>query len=279
MGGLCLYSQYSGCICGTVKSADYVIASFNEVKCSAEYAAKPSVGNCSPSKCGRMVLDDLFSQAELEILVKLAEQGTMASGGGAGPASILELASSTNSRGSQFVSLFAIREQALKSGDEETARRIESVYSAEHLEMYSTARKRVQAAIGDMFGIDSTLLSLAQPTFFSRLTGAEPITPHDEYWHRHIDTNQYQTFDYTALIYLNNQATDYQGGEFIFDPSPEYNAPNEQRVQPKKGRVSAFTSGAENPHRVERVTDGVRLAFTMGFTCNKENAISDPSLP
>merc|ERR1711935_373949 len=53
MGGLCLYSQYSGCICGTVKSADYVIASFNEVKCSAEYAAKPSVGNCSPSKCGR----------------------------------------------------------------------------------------------------------------------------------------------------------------------------------------------------------------------------------
>ena len=45
------------------------------------------------------------------------------------------------------------------------------------------------------------------------------------------------------------------------------------------GRVSAFTSGAENPHRVERVTDGVRLAFTMGFTCNKENAISDPSLP
>merc|ERR1711892_1599051 len=115
MGGLCLYSQYSGCICGTVKSADYVIASFNEVKCSAEYAAKPSVGNCSPSKCGRMVLDDLFSQAELEILVKLAEQGTMASGGGAGPASILELASSTNSRGSQFVSLFAIREQVWDS--------------------------------------------------------------------------------------------------------------------------------------------------------------------
>jgi len=43
MGGLCLYSQYSGCICGTVKSADYVIASFNEVKCSAEYAAKPKL--------------------------------------------------------------------------------------------------------------------------------------------------------------------------------------------------------------------------------------------
>ena len=35
----------------------------------------------------------------------------MASGGGSGPASILEVASSTNSHGSQFVSLFAMREQ------------------------------------------------------------------------------------------------------------------------------------------------------------------------
>ena len=99
MGGLFLYSQYSGCICGTVKTADYTIAHFGEVKCSNEYAAKPSTANCSPSKCGRMVLDDLFTQEELDILVKLAERGTMSQGGGAGPASILELASSTNSRG------------------------------------------------------------------------------------------------------------------------------------------------------------------------------------
>ena len=70
--------------------------------------------------------------------------GTMASGGGAGPASILELASSTNSRGSQFVSLFAMRQNALKSGDDELVKSIEKVYSKEHLDMYSIARKRVQ---------------------------------------------------------------------------------------------------------------------------------------
>ena len=81
---------------------------------------------------------------ELNVLVNLAEMGTMASGGGAGPASILELASSTNSRGSQFVSLFAMREQALKSGDEEMVKSIEKVYSKEHLDMYSLARRRVQ---------------------------------------------------------------------------------------------------------------------------------------
>ena len=104
-----------------------------------------------------------------------------------------------------FVSLFAIREKALKDGDEELVEKIENIYSKENLDAYSSARKKVQAAIGQNFGIDSSLLHLAQPTFFSRLTSDEAKTPHDEYWHQHVDTNQYQTFDYTALIYLNHQ--------------------------------------------------------------------------
>ena len=53
----------------------------------------------------------------------------------------------------------------------------------------------------------------------------------------------------------------------------------EQKIEPIAGRASAFTSGAENPHRVEKVESGIRLAFTMGFTCNPEFAINDPKLP
>ena len=53
----------------------------------------------------------------------------------------------------------------------------------------------------------------------------------------------------------------------------------EQKIEPIAGRASAFTSGAENPHRVEKVESGIRLAFTMGFTCNPEYAINDPKLP
>jgi hypothetical protein len=33
--------------------------------------------------------------------------------------------------------------------------------------------------------------------------------------------------------------------------------------------VSAFTSGIENKHYVEPVTEGVRYALTMGFTCDR----------
>lgn len=45
------------------------------------------------------------------------------------------------------------------------------------------------------------------------------------------------------------------------------------------GRVSFFSSGSENVHRVERVTWGTRYAITVSFTCDPAHAISDPALP
>ena len=50
---------------------------------------------CTPKKCGRLILDGLLNQREIEILKNLASSGTMALGGGAGGASILELSGST----------------------------------------------------------------------------------------------------------------------------------------------------------------------------------------
>ena len=47
-------------------------------------------------------------------------------------------------------------------------------------------------------------------------------------------------------------------------------------VEPRAGRVSAFTSGAENEHFVERVKQGVRYAITISFTCDPSFAIQDP---
>ncbi len=48
---------------------------------------------------------------------------------------------------------------------------------------------------------------------------------------------------------------------------------------PFPGRVSFFSSGSENLHRVERVTWGTRYAITVSFTCDPAHAISDPTLP
>ena len=41
----------------------------------------------------------------------------------------------------------------------------------------------------------------------------------------------------------------------------------EQVVRPRKGRVSAFTSGKENPHRVERVTG---MSFSPSLSSIRE---------
>lgn len=42
------------------------------------------------------------------------------------------------------------------------------------------------------------------------------------------------------------------------------------------GRVSFFTSGSENLHRVEKVQWGTRYAVTIAFTCNPDHGIADP---
>lgn len=44
------------------------------------------------------------------------------------------------------------------------------------------------------------------------------------------------------------------------------------------GRVSFFTSGSENLHRVEKVQWGTRFAITISFTCDPEHGIGDPVL-
>lgn len=47
---------------------------------------------------------------------------------------------------------------------------------------------------------------------------------------------------------------------------------------PLPGRVSFFTSGSENLHRVEKVHWGTRYAITIAFTCNPDLGIADPAL-
>lgn len=46
-------------------------------------------------------------------------------------------------------------------------------------------------------------------------------------------------------------------------------------VEPKMGRVLMFTSGAENEHFVERVSEGKRYALTVAFTCDPNKGIKN----
>uniref|UniRef100_A0A1I8JQB9 HSF_DOMAIN domain-containing protein n=1 Tax=Macrostomum lignano TaxID=282301 RepID=A0A1I8JQB9_9PLAT len=61
-------------------------------------------------------------------------------------------------------------------------------------------------------------------------------TQHDEYWHSHVDKDTYGSFHYTSLLYLANYA------QISRRSTPT--GTSTAFVEPRTGRVSAFTSGS-----------------------------------
>lgn len=104
-----------------------------------------------------------------------------------------------------------------------------------------------------------------------------PCLPHptaaDEYWHVHVDRNNTPHYDYSGLLYLNDYGHHFTGGEFYFydeEPPEGKEVPSDtlHLVEPRRGRMLAFSSGTENTHRVAKVLTGVRYLVAMWFTCD-----------
>lgn len=235
----------------TIRSAQMLCAPSYK----AEIAALDPV--CLPARCGRLIIDSLVSLEEAHGLLVLAKKG-LAQGGGAGGASILDLHSGALSKEHQFINLYKTHP---------------NLFTERDFKLYNTVKDRIKAAVAEHFNLDNSKLYLSHPTFFSELTAVPPVTQHDEYWHPHVDKETYQSFHYTSLLYLAEYKRDFTGGRFMFmDESSKVN----RSIEPKEGRVSAFTSGVENRHFVEPVSGGSRYALTMGFTCDPAKAIKDP---
>ena len=75
-----------------------------------------------------------------------------------------------------------------------------------------SVKDKVKAAVASHFNLDNSKLFLSHPTFFSELTAVPAVTPHDEYWHDHIDKETYPSFHYTSLLYLSEYKRDFTGG-------------------------------------------------------------------
>ncbi|XP_060535901.1 2-oxoglutarate and iron-dependent oxygenase domain-containing protein 3-like isoform X2 [Cylas formicarius] len=231
------------------------------VECDLDYLDEiRHYPGCVPKKCGRYVSDQIVTAEEADVLLWLAKKG-MSIGGSTGGATIMDLHSGALSYKDNFINFYTMVKQKFISPSE--------------LTVYQIVRTKIQNAIAECFGIDVDSLYLTHPTFFSRLTGKDPVTAHDEYWLIHVDKHTYESFHYTSLLYLNDYGIDFKGGRFIY-LDQMIDAKQNVSVEPRKGRVSMFTSGAENPHYVERVIEGERFAITISFTCDESKKISDP---
>ncbi|XP_069510713.1 2-oxoglutarate and iron-dependent oxygenase domain-containing protein 3 isoform X2 [Ambystoma mexicanum] len=234
---------------------------FFEVPCSEDYENHKGFAGCTPTKCGRALTDILITSVEAKTMQRLAQRG-LALGGSDGGASILDLHSGALSMGANFVNMYRYFGDAIKD-----------IFSVEDFQLYRDIRQRIQGEIAQSFGISASNLYLTKPTFFSRMNNTAAKTIHDEYWHPHVDKVTYGSFDYTSLLYLSDYAKDFGGGRFVFIDEGA-----NKTIEPRIGRVSFFTSGSENLHRVEKVRWGTRYAITISFTCNPEHGIGDPSL-
>ncbi|KAL5018463.1 hypothetical protein ScPMuIL_004185 [Solemya velum] len=242
-----------------VSALEHVTRAVYDVNCSKDYESEKFI-ECKPKRCARVVRDGLISEADAAYLLNVAKKG-LAYGGSNGGASILDLHSGALSKGDIFINIYSL----LKKDNIH-------LFTEEDFMVYKKTKDKIQHAIAEEFGIPINKLYLTKPTFFSRMNTTEAQTIHDEYWHAHIDKETYGSFHYTSLLYLTTYGQEFTGGRFIFiDPDKN------RTVEPKLARVSFFTSGSENVHYVEKVEDGTRYAITISFTCDPEQAISEPS--
>lgn len=229
----------------------------------------PVIGACArprkSGRCARFVIDNAVPAEHARELKKLVDWLIAeAWGGGAGPPSVIDLHQGSISYKENFVELKQLMDfKSLR-------------FTPEQVRSYAMVREGIRSQMAGLFGVTEESL-LHDMTFFSHINASKVAKNiHDEYWHLHTDTEQYGTFAYTALLYLSTEHEEFEGGEFIFQAKK--NGTN-AAVEPRFNRLVVFTSEGENPHRVEKVTKGVRITLTSAFTCIKEKAASIEPFP
>ncbi|XP_046966787.1 2-oxoglutarate and iron-dependent oxygenase domain-containing protein 3-like [Vanessa cardui] len=241
------------------KQAELLPGKGQIIECSPEYIKDINkYEGCAPKYCKRFVTDKVISVRETEELLKLAQKG-LKYGGSFGGASILDLHSGALSKGQHFVNMYKMDE-------------MKNLFTQDDFNIFKVVKDKIKYTVAHHFGVQPDKLYLTHPTFFSEITSKTAFTVHDEYWHPHVDKETYKSFHYTSLLYLGDYNIDFRGGRFVFIDE-KFNS----TIEPRKGRLSMFTSGGENFHYVEKVTSGVRYAITISFTCDKKFAINDPS--
>ncbi|XP_068622562.1 2-oxoglutarate and iron-dependent oxygenase domain-containing protein 3-like [Battus philenor] len=254
------FTSKDGKLITFAKQSEVLAGKGQILECSSDYIKElDKYEGCLPKECKRFVTDKVISEKESLDLLQVAKKG-LKYGGSSGGASILDLHSGALSKGQYFINIY--KEEGMKN-----------LFSEKDFNSFKVVKEKIKYAIANHFGVLPSKIYLTQPTFFSEFTAKNAVILHDEYWHPHVDKVTYQSFHYTTLLYFSDYGIDFQGGRFVF-VDEKFN----KTVEPRKGRLSIFTSGAENMHYVEKVESGTRYAMTISFTCDQQYAIEDPSI-
>lgn len=220
------------------------------------------------NNCGRLTINNFITPEQSKSLRNIIDIGILYSNGSNSCVSIIDLVSGAVSSNNKFISIYVLYKHKHNHNNNLPK------FQKSDIDLYFDTVDRIKHIIYKQF--NQTIIYLAKPSFISRITNKPVLTANDEYYHTHVDTQQYDNFVYTALVYLNTHNNDYTGGEFTF--VDQYTQVNIHTIQPYIGQLLLFTSGSENIHRVEKVNTGIRYALTIAFTCDQQNSVNEQKL-
>ncbi|CAG2171722.1 unnamed protein product [Oppiella nova] len=234
-----------------------------QVMCSQDYdEERVRFPSCTPQRCGRFVSDSVITEPEAKHLLLVAKRG-LSLGGSSGGVTRLNVDTGLLSIATNFVNIYKLIERTQRMDEH-----LKELFTEKDLQVYRTVKNKIRKRIAIHFGVPSAQLYFTRTSSFLRMTSKRPQIKADVYWRRHVDKREVKCLRFTSLLYLSTYGADFSGGRFIFTDEM-----SNQTIEPKFGRVAAFTSGSENEHFVERVTSGARYSLLIGFTSDPKFAV------
>lgn len=151
-------------------------------------------------------------------------------------------------------------------------------------ELVERARRRVASEFGVQaeLHVSDAQVARLQPVAHAPHARADGLPSHDawdvglaradtfSYWRPHVDQESVRSYEYSALLYLDEHGEDFEGGRLVL-----HDVDVDHVVEPHAGRLLLFESGADNVHAVQRVLAGTRFAITMWFTTSARDKQPD----
>lgn len=159
-------------------------------------ASRPGRGTyegCSPTQCGRYVEDNFATPDEIAALRTIVDKA-LSYGGSSSGTNVFDVASGAVSWGDRFLDVY----QSVKTAHQKDPTKPESLFTSSEADLLDSIYQRIEKRLKERFAIAGQVY-LTRPSFFSKISGeGKAKTVNDEYWHDHVDTEQYGTFDYTV---------------------------------------------------------------------------------
>lgn len=224
--------------------SETVILREHKVDCSAQSFSTCDLENfpkCIPGFCGRFVTDNLILEAESSKLLETSKV----------------LFKKFNDDSASAI---------IELNDEALSKNADSLQEAR--DILKSIQPKLIESIAQRFEISHEHLYLVSSIFYKITNITTEAT--EPLFQPYVDKELNSIAHYTLIIYLSNFKKEFKGGKFIFRDIDEKGKKKNVAVDGKFGRLLGYTSGYENVHEMEKVTDGVNYFVTLSFSCRPQ---------